>query len=228
MIPVWSLARVSWAIPAHSSLADLLSTTRFDGPWSPLHFRFSVWFKLWLYAGIPLVFWRSFFTTVLCFGLFSCWKTKRWPRLSFAADYMRFSFWIFTYPSFFMIPSILMRFPITDQLEHPHSIILPPLCFTMGGVNTHLYGIRALVSCHLTKGPIFSIHPSIHFRSTRRESMQTRGEHADSTQKDSSLMVELNSGRSCCTATMLTTVLPNAEYFSVLSLAYFSLTSRCL
>lgn len=75
---------------------------------------------------------------------------------------MRFSFWIFTYPSFFMIPSILMRFPITDQLEHPHSIILPPLCFTMGGVNAHLYGIRALVSCHLTKGPISSIHPSIH------------------------------------------------------------------
>uniref|UniRef100_A0A669DAA6 Metalloendopeptidase n=1 Tax=Oreochromis niloticus TaxID=8128 RepID=A0A669DAA6_ORENI len=45
-------------------------------------------------------------------------------------------------------------------------------------------------------------------RSTRREPTQTRGEHANSTQKDPGLMVELNSGPSCCAATVLTTVPP--------------------
>uniref|UniRef100_A0A3B4HC53 Stonustoxin-like helical domain-containing protein n=1 Tax=Pundamilia nyererei TaxID=303518 RepID=A0A3B4HC53_9CICH len=45
-------------------------------------------------------------------------------------------------------------------------------------------------------------------RSTRREPTQTRGEHANSTQKDPGLTVELNSGPSCCAATVLTTVPP--------------------
>uniref|UniRef100_A0A3P9B5A1 Uncharacterized protein n=1 Tax=Maylandia zebra TaxID=106582 RepID=A0A3P9B5A1_9CICH len=45
-------------------------------------------------------------------------------------------------------------------------------------------------------------------RSTRREPTQTRGEHANSTQKDPGLMLELNSGPSCCAATVLTTVPP--------------------
>lgn len=42
-------------------------------------------------------------------------------------------FKIFTY-SFSMSPSNLMRFPVSDALKHPHSLILPPPCFTVGNL----------------------------------------------------------------------------------------------
>lgn len=36
-------------------------------------------------------------------------------------------------------PVSMMRFPSPDTLKHPHSIVLPPLCFTMGTVFFELF-----------------------------------------------------------------------------------------
>lgn len=60
-----------------------------------------------------------------------------------------------------MIPSVLMVFPVLDPLKHPHSMVLPPPCLTVGAVYTPLpsfpkhkqclCGQRTLVWTHLTK-----------------------------------------------------------------------------
>lgn len=49
----------------------------------------------------------------------------------FAADCLRFSVKTFPYPSFLIIPSILMRFTAPVTMKHPHSILLPQH-FTVG------------------------------------------------------------------------------------------------
>lgn len=59
-------------------------------------------------------------------------KENQQPRTGFAADCLNFYFQIFTYPFSFIIPSTLMRFPGSGALKCPHSIIFPPLCFTVG------------------------------------------------------------------------------------------------
>lgn len=44
----------------------------------------------------------------------------------------------------FMIPSTLMRFPSRNTPKHPHSIILPPLCFTVGMLNLRAVGLSLI------------------------------------------------------------------------------------
>lgn len=50
----------------------------------------------------------------------------------FLADCLRFSFRRFRQWSFFMIPSTLIKFPVSDALKHPHSITLLSLFFNVG------------------------------------------------------------------------------------------------
>lgn len=74
--------------------------------------------------------------------------------------WLQFSFKIYKYPSFFIIPCTLTRFSVPDILKHPHSIILPPPCFTvllvvrlnLLSLNISSVFVVALVSSHLTKG----------------------------------------------------------------------------
>lgn len=67
----------------------------------------------------------SFVSEATALSQFCCWL-------------LEFSFKTFTYPSFLIIPSILMRFTAPVTMKHPHSILLPQ-CFTVGMVFFGLY-----------------------------------------------------------------------------------------
>lgn len=124
---------------------DINSISRFfDGllaltlVFSLLH-RFSVEFKSKLFAGQSTTFslpeggslpgatyaLGSFVSEATALSQFCCWL-------------LEFSFKTFTYPSFLIIPSILMRFTAPVTMKHPHSILLPQ-CFTVGMVFFGLY-----------------------------------------------------------------------------------------
>ena len=53
----------------------------------------------------------------------------------------RFSIWIFLYFAPFIFPSLLTSLPVSGAEKLPHSMMLPPPCFTVGMVLGFCYGI---------------------------------------------------------------------------------------
>ena len=73
---------------------------------------------------------RSYTCVVLavCLGSLSCWKVKRRPTLSAVEQVFIKDF------ALFIFPSILTSLPVPATEKHPHNMMLPPLCFTVGMV----------------------------------------------------------------------------------------------
>ncbi len=70
----------------------------------------------------------------VCLGSSSCWKVNLRPSLRSWALWRRFSSRISLYLAAFIFPSIATSRPVPAAEKHPHSMMLPPPCFTVGTV----------------------------------------------------------------------------------------------
>ncbi len=66
----------------------------------------------------------------VCLGSLSCWKVNLRPSLRSWALWRRFSSRISLYLAAFIFPSIATSRPVPAAEKHPHSMMLPPPCFT--------------------------------------------------------------------------------------------------
>ena len=139
-----SFAHLETEIFAHSSLQNSSSSARLDGEclWTAIFkscHRCSMGFRsgLWLGHSYTWIFFdlnHSIVALAVCLGSLSCWKVNLFPSLkSFAASH-RFSCRIALYLAPSILPSTLTSFPVPAEEKHPHSMRLPPPCFTVGMV----------------------------------------------------------------------------------------------
>ncbi len=77
---------------------------------------------------------HSFVILAVCLGSLSCWKVNLRPSLRSWALWRRFSSRISLYLAAFIFPSIATSRPVPAAEKHPHSMMLPPPCFTVGTV----------------------------------------------------------------------------------------------
>ncbi len=77
---------------------------------------------------------HSFIILAVCLGSLSCWKVNLRPSLRSWALWRRFSSRISLYLAAFIFPSIATSHPVPAAEKHPHSMMLPPPCFTVGTV----------------------------------------------------------------------------------------------
>ncbi len=127
-----SFSHLDLGILCHSSLQILSSSVRLDGKrWWTAIFRSlqrcSIGFKSGLWLGhsrtvTELLWSHSFVILAVCLGSLS-WALWR-----------RFSSRIFLYLAAFIFPSIATSRPVPAAEKHPHSMMLPPPCFTVGTV----------------------------------------------------------------------------------------------
>ena len=82
---------------------------------------------------IDLSWSHSFEILALCLGSLPCWKMNRRPSLRSRALWSRFSARMSLYIAA-IFPSILTSLPVPGTEKHPHSMMLPPPCFTVGMV----------------------------------------------------------------------------------------------
>ncbi|XP_051951468.1 dihydroxyacetone phosphate acyltransferase isoform X2 [Xyrauchen texanus] len=75
---------------------------------------------------------HSFVILTVCLGSLSCWKMNLCPSLRSRALWSRFSSKMSLYIAAFIFPSILTSLPVPAAEKHPHSMMLPPPCFTVG------------------------------------------------------------------------------------------------
>ncbi len=80
---------------------------------------------------LVMSFWLSW---AVCLGSLSCWKVNLRPSLRSWALWRRFSSRISLYLAAFIFPSIATGRPVPAAEKHPHSMMLPPPCFTVGTV----------------------------------------------------------------------------------------------
>ena len=73
---------------------------------------------------------HSFVILAVCLGSLSCWKVNLRPSLRSRALWKRFSSRISLYLAAFIFPSIATSRPVPAAEKHPHSMMLPPPCFT--------------------------------------------------------------------------------------------------
>ncbi len=138
-----SFSHLDLGILYHSSLQILSSSVRLDGKrWWTAIFRSlqrcSIGFKsgLWLGHSITVTeLWsHSFVILAVCLASLSCWKVNLQPSLRSWALWRRFSSRISLYLAAFIFPSIATNRPVPAAEKHPHSMMLPPPCFTVGTV----------------------------------------------------------------------------------------------
>ncbi len=101
--------------------------------------RCSIGFKSGLWLGhsrtvMELLWSHSFVILAVCLGSLSCWKVNLRPSLRSWALWRRFSSRISLYLAAFIFPSIATSRPVPAAEKHPHSMMLPPPCFTVGTV----------------------------------------------------------------------------------------------
>ncbi|XP_051570030.1 monocyte to macrophage differentiation factor 2-like isoform X2 [Myxocyprinus asiaticus] len=101
--------------------------------------RCSIGFKSGLWLGHSRTFTElsrshSFVILAVCLGSLSCWKMNLHPSLRSRALWSRFSSRMSLYIAAFIFPSILTSLPVPAAEKHPHSMMLPPPCFTVGMV----------------------------------------------------------------------------------------------
>ena len=106
-------------------------------PFSDLSRDVQIGFKPGLWLGHSRTFtelsWsHSFDILAVCLG--SCWKMNRRPSLRSRALWSRFSSRMSLYIAAFIFPSIMTSLPVPAAEKHPHSMMLPPPCFTVGMV----------------------------------------------------------------------------------------------
>ncbi len=77
---------------------------------------------------------HSFVILAVCLGSLSCWKVNLRPSLRSWVLWRRFSSRISLYLAAFIFPSIATSRPVPAAENHPHSMMLPPPCFTVGTV----------------------------------------------------------------------------------------------
>ncbi len=139
-----SFSHLDLGILCHSSLQILSSSVRLDGKrWWTAIFRSlqrcSIEFKSGLWLGhsrtvTELLWSHSFIILAVCLGSLSCWKVNLRPTLRSWALWRRFSSRISLYLAAFIFPSIATSRPVPAAEKHPHSMMLPPPCFTVGTV----------------------------------------------------------------------------------------------
>ncbi len=139
-----SFSHLDLGILCHSSLQILSSSVRLDGKrWWTAIFRSlqrcSIGFKSGLWLGhsrtvTELLWSHSFVILAVCLGSLSCWKVNLRPSLRSWALWRRFSSRISLYLAAFIFPSIATGRPVPAAEKHPHSMMLPPPCFTVGTV----------------------------------------------------------------------------------------------
>ncbi len=139
-----SFSHLDLGILCHSSLQILSSSVRLDGKrWWTAIFRSlqrcSIGFKSGLWLGhsrtvTELLWSHSFVILAVCLGSLSCWKVNLRPSLRSWALWRRFSSRISLYLAAFIFPSIATSRPVPAAEKHPHSMMLPPPCFTVGTV----------------------------------------------------------------------------------------------
>ncbi len=139
-----SFSHLDLGILCHSSLQILSSSVRLDGKrWWTAIFRSlqrcSIGFKSGLWLGhsrtvTELLWSHSFVILAVCLGSLSCWKVNLRPSLMSWALWRRFSSRISLYLAAFIFPSIATSRPVPAAEKHPHSMMLPPPCFTVGTV----------------------------------------------------------------------------------------------
>ncbi len=139
-----SFSHLDLGILCHSSLQILSSSVRLDGKrWWTAIFRSlqrcSIGFKSGLWLGhsrtvTELLWSHSFVILAVCLGSLSCWKVNLRPSLRSWALWRRFSSRISLYSAAFIFPSIATSRPVPAAEKHPHSMMLPPPCFTVGTV----------------------------------------------------------------------------------------------
>ncbi len=101
--------------------------------------RCSIGFKSGLWLGhsktvTELLWSHSFVILAVCLGSLSCWKVNLRPSLRSWALWRRFWSRISLYLAAFIFPSIATSRPVPAAEKHPHSMMLPPPCFTVGTV----------------------------------------------------------------------------------------------
>ncbi len=139
-----SFSHLDLGILCHSSLQILSSSVRLDVKrWWTAIFRSlqrcSIGFKSGLWLGhsrtvTELLWSHSFVILAVCLGSLSCWKVNLRPSLRSWALWRRFSSRISLYLAAFIFPSIATSRPVPAAEKHPHSMMLPPPCFTVGTV----------------------------------------------------------------------------------------------
>ncbi len=139
-----SFSHLDLGILCHSSLQILSSSVRLDGKhWWTAIFRSlqrcSIGFKSGLWLGhsrtvTELLWSHSFFILAVCLGSLSCWKVNLRPSLRSWVLWRRFSSRISLYLAAFIFPFIATSRPVPAAEKHPHSMMLPPPCFTVGTV----------------------------------------------------------------------------------------------
>ncbi len=139
-----SLAHLFLGSFSHSSLQDLSSSIRLDGErrctaiFRSLQ-RCSIGFKSGLWLGHSRTFTElscshSFVILAVCLASLPYWKVNLRPSLRSRALWSRFSSRMSLYIAAFIFPSILTSLPVPAAEKHPHSMMLPPPCFTVGMV----------------------------------------------------------------------------------------------
>ncbi len=138
-----SFSHLDLGILCHSSLQIFSSSVRLDGKrWWTAIFRSlqrcSIGFKSGLWLGhsrtvTELLWSHSFVILAVCLGSLSCWKVTFGPVWGpeHSGEGFRPG-----YPCTWDIifPSIATSRPVPAAEKHPHSMMLPPPCFTVGTV----------------------------------------------------------------------------------------------
>ena len=126
--------------------------------------RCSIGFKSGLWLGHSRTFtelsWSHFDILAVCLGSLSCWKMNLTPVWS-RALWSRFSSRMSLYTAAFILPSIRTSLPVPAAEQHPHSMMLPPPCFTVGMVLAWWWAVPGfLQTWHLAFTPKSSIFVS--------------------------------------------------------------------
>ena len=139
-----SFRHLDLGIFCHSSVQICSSSIKFDEKrrWPAIFksfHRFSMGFKSWLWLGhsrtFTLLFWNhSSVALAVCLGSFSCWNVNLCRSRKSFALWSRFSSRICLCLAPFIALSILTSLPVPAVEKHPHSMMLPPPCFTVGMV----------------------------------------------------------------------------------------------
>ena len=136
-----ALANLNMEYFSHSFLQILKSSVRLDGErrctaiFSSFHW-FSMGFKSGLWLGHSLSFIElssnhSLVIIAVCLGTDLCGTVNRQPSRRSWAIWSRFSS---LYNARFIFPTIKTRPPLPAAEIHPHNMMLPPPCFTVGMV----------------------------------------------------------------------------------------------
>jgi len=77
---------------------------------------------------------HSLVILAVCFGLLSCWKTQPRPIFNVITEGRRLFPKISQYMATVILSLIQCSRPVPCAEKHPQSMMLPPLCFTVGMV----------------------------------------------------------------------------------------------